>query len=99
MAKRCINPQCPVQCDAFGAGALYALRKVITNRSSHVEEFLWLCASCSARSVLQTDADGGVLVVSKANTLSTSRFEGTRSIHLIFASPWVSLPTPTTVWK
>jgi hypothetical protein len=99
MAKRCTNPQCPVKCDAFGAGALYALQKVNTDRASHVEEFLWLCASCSARSILVTDADGSVLVVSKANTLTTSGSEGTRSIRLIFASPWVALPSHTTIWK
>jgi hypothetical protein len=99
MAKTCSNPRCLVRPDTVGAGALYALQKTTTDRSSHRNELLWLCASCSARSVLVTDAEGSVVVVSRANTLTSSRLDGKQSIRLVFASPSVSLRTHTTIWK
>ena len=99
MTKRCANPQCLVSCDAFGAGALYALQKVSTVRSSRRNDFLWLCVSCSARSVLATDADGNVVVLPKTKSLASLRSDGRHNIRLIFASTYVLLPTHTTIWK
>ncbi len=99
MVSRCVNPRCVVQLNLFGAGALYALEKTKTIRSSRHREYIWLCASCATRLTLQTDADGNVVVIPQSQTRSFPRSDVTSDLRLVFRSTWVPLLTASSIWK
>jgi hypothetical protein len=99
MASRCVNPQCAVPWNLFGAGALYAVEMTNPAHSPRCKEYIWLCASCAAHLTLRTDAGwscSGDTTVKNSIPPATRRHAGLR---LVFRSTWVRLPMKSMIRK
>ncbi len=91
MVGRCINPHCDWQWNVFGAGALYVLEKRETSTIHAYTEYFWLCASCDASFIVQTDASGNLVVLSRQKAAIFEKSAATDFPHLVFRSKSVPL--------